>query len=201
MSWRVVTAMAAILAGLLIFLNWHSNRPEYDPEQLTELRQIFEQQTKPLRRGQLGYDLPKPDVARRELAYLADLATLLEKAQPADCLATEEALLERHAAYLEGAHASIFKQAYQIWAKGQGQDFVHNLSNEISFGRGFRSRSATPTDWDQKLALLKEKTDRVELVDAGLAILDRLARAADAFGQACPLESGALHTALGTFGN
>ncbi len=200
MSWRWMAALAAALAGLLLLLNWHSNRPEYDPDQLIELREIFDQRTKPVRRGELAYDLPKPDVARRELTYLSDLASLLEQ-QPIDCLATEQALLERHAAYQEDARASMFKQAHQAWAKGQGQDFVHDLSDEVSFGRAFRSRPVTPTDPDAKLALLKEKTDRVELVDAGLAALDRLARAAEAFGQACPLESGALHTALGTFGN
>lgn len=200
MSWRWMTALAAVLAGLLVFLNWYSDRPEYNPDQLIELRQIFAQRTKPLRRGELAYDLPKPVVARRELAYLTDLSALLE-ARPVDCPATEQALLERHAAYLDGARASMFKQAYQIWAKRQGQDFVHGLSDEVSFGRGFRSRPVTPTSTEGKLALLKEKNARVELVDAGLSVLDRLARAADGFGQECPLESGALHTALRTFGN
>ena len=199
MSLRV-SILVLILGTAVGLLYWRSAQPEYDPDQLDELARIFERKTEPVRRGQLAYDLPKPEVAQRELTYLADVAKLLE-GHVDDCTETERALLQRHAAYQRSARASIFKQAYQIWAERQGQDFVQDMSNEVSMGRSLTSRPVTPTSPDEKLAVLRARVARVETIDAGLATLDRLHSAARAFCEVCPFESISLHTALGYFGN
>jgi len=175
--------------------------PAYDPEQLENLALVFNRQAQPVRKGRPGFDMPPQAEVDRELDYLESLAELLEQ-PPDDCGRAAQAVLRRFEAYRAEAGTSLFQQPARWLAAREGQNLVADLSDQVSIGRRLvPERRQVPIDPDARLELAKRRWARKQQVERGLALLERLARAAAEFGAACPVESEVLHTALGYFGN
>jgi hypothetical protein len=175
--------------------------PAYDPERLENLALVFARQAQPVRKGRPGFDMPPRAEVDRELDYLESLAELLEQS-PADCGRAAQVVLRRFESYRAEAGTSLFQQPARWLAAREGQNLVADLSDQVSIGRRFApERRRVPTDPDARLELAQRRWARKQQVERGLTLLERLARAAAAFGDACPAESEALHTALGYFEN
>ena len=175
--------------------------PAYDPEQLENLALVFDRQSQPVRKGRPGFDMPPRAQVDRELDYLESLAELLEQS-PVDCGWVVQAVQRRFATYRAEAGTSLFQQPARWLTAREGQNLAADLSDQISIGRRLvPERRQVPTDPDARLELAKRRWARKQQIERGLALLERLARAAADFGDACPVESEVLHTALGYFGN
>jgi hypothetical protein len=196
-SWRFWLACLAAAGGALALVLL-LRQPAFDERALRRVADVFERLTEGFSRGRLSYPLQPGPEAWRELEYLEGLPSALDP-RTRGCAPTALALEERSRAFRAGARApSLFQHAARLAQAQEGQDFVHGLSGQIpeSAFRLGPDQQEVPSEPEERLRLLQERTDRMTIAARALAALRRSLVAAEEFSETCRAEGAAARAAL-----
>jgi hypothetical protein len=189
--------MAVLLVASAIGTYLWLSTPAFDTEPLEELLDIFEEKTRSMHRGRFNYPLPNIENGRAEIDYLQDLGKLL-RGPYVDCRQTGKDLQKRYSQYRESAGASIFRPAAWVQKRREGADFVQSTSHQIESAPFTLQRRVyvQPEDVNERYKILKEKSDKLDLVTRAPAAMRRLIDYAPKYAEECPEEAETLEAAL-----